>query len=63
VVGVCRKGGEGRLCVGREVRGGWCVGEGVAAERRKLQNEGLRDLHCSPNITCWIKSRTDGRAL
>jgi hypothetical protein len=31
--------------------------DGVRGERRKLYDEGLNDLYCSPNIVRVIKSR------
>ena len=31
--------------------------DGVTGERRKLHNEELNDLYCSPNIVRGIKSR------
>ena len=40
-----------------------CVGEEVTGEWRKLQNEELHDLYRSPNITCLMKSRTDGQGM
>jgi len=45
----------------REVVG--CVREEETRVWRKLQNEELHDLCCSPNITCLMKSRTDGRGM
>jgi hypothetical protein len=45
----------------REVVG--CVREEVTGEWRKLQNEELHDLYCSPNITCLMKSRMDGQGM
>jgi hypothetical protein len=34
----------------------------ITGEWRKLHNEALNDLYCSPNIVCVIKSRTMGWA-
>jgi hypothetical protein len=39
------------------------VREEVAGEWGKLQNEELHDLYRSPNITCLMKSRTDGQGM
>jgi hypothetical protein len=33
------------------------MGDEVTVELRKIHNEGLRDLYCSPNIVPVIKSR------
>ena len=45
----------------REVVG--CVREEETGEWRKLKNDELHVLCCSPNITCLMKSRTDGRGM
>ena len=35
----------------------------VTGEWRKLHNEELNDLYCSPNIIRWIKSKINGRGM
>ena len=45
------------------VGGSWVCERGSNRGVEKIQNEELHDLFRSPNITCLMKSRTDGQGM